>query len=232
MTLIPGGKMRILIVEDNRKLADGLKQLLTGNGYAVDCVGNGDLALSAVHALNYDLVVLDLSLPEMDGLEVLREMRADRIVVPVLILTARGGLDDRIRGLDLGADDYLAKPFEWGELEARIRALLRRSAAVKTSVVEAGALKFDLKSGEVFAGDTALEIPARESGVLRALMLSNGRVLSKTQLIESLSSFDEEISDNAIEQYVSRLRRRLADHGVSIKAARGLGYYLRTDGEL
>lgn len=224
--------MRILIVEDNRKLADGLKRLLAENGYAVDCVGNGDMALSAVHALNYDLVVLDLSLPEMDGLEVLREMRSGRIAVPVLILTARGGLDDRIRGLDLGADDYLAKPFEWGELEARIRALLRRSTAVKTSIVEAGQVKFDLKSGQVTAGGTVLEIPARETGVLRALLLANGRVLSKTQLIDSLSSFEEDISENAIEQYVSRLRRRLADHGVSIRVARGLGYYLRTDDQL
>lgn len=224
--------MRILIVEDNRKLADGLKRLLAENGYAVDCVGNGDMALSAVHALNYDLVVLDLSLPEMDGLEVLREMRSGRIAVPVLILTARGGLDDRIRGLDLGADDYLAKPFEWGELEARIRALLRRSTAVKTSIVEAGQLKFDLTSGQVTAGGTVLEIPARETGVLRALLLANGRVLSKTQLIDSLSNFEEDISENAIEQYVSRLRRRLADHGVSIRVARGLGYYLRTDDQL
>lgn len=221
--------MRILIVEDNQKLADGLKQLLTESGYAVDCVGNGELALSAVHALNYDLVVLDLSLPEMDGLDVLREMRSGRIAVPILILTARDGLDDRIRGLDLGADDYLAKPFEWGELEARIRALLRRATAVKTSVVEAGQMKFDLKSGQVSVGDTILEIPARETGVLRALLLSNGRVLSKAQLMESLSSFDEDISENAIEQYVSRLRRRLAEHGVSIRVARGLGYYLRTD---
>ena len=221
--------MRILIVEDNRKLADGLKQLLTGNGYAVDCVDNGESALSAVTALNYDLVVLDLSLPEMDGLEVLREMRASRIVVPVLILTARDALEDRIRGLDLGADDYLAKPFEWGELEARIRALLRRSTAVNTSVIEAGGLTFDLKTGEVIASGGVMDIPAREIGVLQALLLANGRVLSKSQLIESLSSFDEDISENAIEQYVSRLRRRLGDHGVSIKAARGLGYYLRLD---
>jgi len=223
--------MRILVVEDNRKLAEGLKQLLTGSGYAVDCVANGVSALSAAHALNYDLVVLDLSLPEMDGLEVLKEMRAGRIDVPVLILTARDGLEDRIRGLDLGADDYLAKPFEWGELEARIRALLRRSAAVKTSMIEAGTLTFDLTSGQIRAGDTVLDIPARETGVLRALLLASGRVLSKGQLIDSLSNFDEDISENAIEQYVSRLRRRLQDHGVSIRAARGLGYYLRTDGD-
>ncbi len=221
--------MRILIVEDNQKLADGLKQLLTDNGYAVDCVDNGESALSATKALNYDLVVLDLSLPEMDGLEVLREMRSDRIAVPVLILTARDGLEDRIRGLDLGADDYLAKPFEWGELEARIRALLRRAAAVRTSILEAGDLTFDLKSGEAMADGRVIDVPARETGVLRALLLANGRVLSKDQLIESLSSFDEHISENAIEQYVSRLRRRLSGHGVSIKVARGLGYYLRFD---
>ncbi len=222
--------MRILIVEDNRKLADGLKQLLAGNGYAVDCVGNGESALSAVRALTYDLVVLDLSLPEMDGLEVLREMRNRRIIVPVLILTARSGLDERIRGLDLGADDYLAKPFEWGELEARIRALLRRSAADKSSLLEAGPLKFDLKNNQVLIDDGVFDIPARETGVLRALMLANGRILSKSQLIESLSSFDEDISENAIEQYISRLRRRLAIHDISIKAARGLGYYLKAPG--
>ena len=222
--------MRILIVEDNRKLADGLKQLLSDTGYAVDCVDNGESALSATRALNYDLVVLDLSLPEMDGLEVLREMRSDRVAVPVLILTARDGLEDRIRGLDLGADDYLAKPFEWGELEARIRALLRRAAAVRTSVLEVGDLTFDLKTGEAMAEGRVIDIPARETGVLRALLMSNGRVMSKGQLIESLSSFDEDISENAIEQYVSRLRRRLGSHGVSIKVARGLGYYLRFDG--
>lgn len=222
--------MRILIVEDNRKLADGLKQLLTDGGYAVDCVDNGESALSAAKALNYDLVVLDLSLPEMDGLDVLREMRADRMTVPILILTARDGLEDRIRGLDLGADDYLAKPFQWGELEARIRALLRRAAAVRRSVLEAGDLTFDLKTGEAMSDGRVIEIPARETGVLRALLMSNGRVLSKAQLIESLSSFDEDISENAIEQYVSRLRRRLGSHGVTIKVARGLGYYLRFDG--
>ncbi|MEX3006841.1 response regulator transcription factor [Hoeflea sp. TYP-13] len=223
--------MRVLIVEDNRKLADGLKQLLADSGYAVDCVADGDSALSAVKALNYDLVVLDLSLPEMDGLEVLREMRSDRIAVPVLILTARDGLEDRIRGLDLGADDYLTKPFEWGELNARVRALIRRSLAVRTSLVEAGPIKFDLKSGQVFADEVAIEIPAREINVLKALMLANGRILSKAQLIDSLSSFDEDISENAVEQYISRLRRRLADHGISIKAARGLGYYLQTPGD-
>ena len=220
--------MRILIVEDNRKLAEGLKKLLSDSGYAVDWVADGDSALSAARALGYDLIVLDLSLPEIDGLQVLRELRGDRIAVPVLILTARDGLEDRIKGLDLGADDYLTKPFEWGELDARIRALIRRSAAVRTSLIEAGALTFDLKSGHVTADGAVLEIPARETGVLRALLLANGRTLSKGQLIESLSSFDEDISENAVEQYVSRLRRRLADYGVSIKAARGLGYYLQT----
>lgn len=222
--------MRILVVEDNRKLAEGLQQLLANSGYAVDWVSDGDSALSAVTALNYALVVLDLSLPGMDGLEVLREMRSDRIAVPVLILTARDGLEDRIRGLDLGADDYLTKPFEWEELSARIRALIRRSRAVQTSLVESGPITFDLKTNQVFAGDAPMDIPAREINVLRALMLANGRILSKSQLIDSLSNFNEEISENAVEQYVSRLRRRLSDHGISIKAARGLGYYLQNPG--
>ncbi|MEM6460554.1 MAG: response regulator transcription factor [Pseudomonadota bacterium] len=222
--------MRILIVEDNRKLADGLRQLLANSGYAVDWVGDGDSALSAVSALDYELVVLDLGLPEMDGLEVLRHMRAQRIAIPVLVLTARDELEDRIKGLDLGADDYLTKPFEWEELSARVRALIRRARAIRSSLVETGPIACDLKTGQVFAGDVPIDIPARETHVLRALMLANGRILSKSQLIESLSSFDDSISDNALEQSISRLRRRLSDHGVSIKAARGLGYFLQTPG--
>lgn len=219
--------MRILIVEDNKKLADGLKHLLSDSGFGVDHVEDGEAALSAAAAHNYDLVVLDLSLPEMDGLDVLREIRSRRNVVPVLILTARGSLDDRVKGLDLGADDYLSKPFEWTELEARVRALLRRSLAVKTSLLEFGSISLDLKTGQVFANDIVIEIPAREVYVLRELLTANGRILSKSRMIESLGSFDDDISENAIEQYISRLRRRLSGLGMTIKSARGLGYYLQ-----
>lgn len=218
--------MRILVVEDNKKLGEGLKHLLNDSSFAADLVDDGDTALSAAAAFNYDLIILDLSLPDMDGLDVLREIRAKRSVVPVLILTARGGLDDRIKGLDIGADDYMSKPFEWSELEARVRALLRRSQAVKTAQLEFGRISLDLKTGQVFANENSIELPSREVNVLRELLIANGRILSKSRLIESLSSFDDDISENAIEQYISRLRKRMTEYGLTIKAARGLGYYL------
>lgn len=218
--------MRILIVEDNQKLADGLRQLLGGSGFAVDLVHDGEAALSALSTLAYDLVILDLGLPILNGFDVLKEMRAGRSQIPVLILTARGDLDDRVRGLDFGADDYMTKPFEVSELEARVRALMRRSSATKTSMVKFGPLTFDLRTGQTAVGSEILDIPAREINVLRELIMANNRVLSKSQLIESLSSFDDDISENAIEQYISRLRKRLVNFGVSIKVARGLGYYL------
>lgn len=219
--------MRILVVEDNKKLGQGLKLLLNDSSFVADLVVDGDGALSAAAAFNYDLIILDLSLPDIDGLQVLKEIRAKRSLVPVLILTARGGLDDRIKGLDIGADDYMSKPFEWSELEARIRALLRRSRAVKTSQLEFGQISLDLKTNQVFANDKSIELPARETNVLRELLIANGRIISKPRMIETLSSFDEDISENAIEQYISRLRKRLVSYGLTIKAARGLGYYLQ-----
>ena len=219
--------MRILVVEDNKKLGQGLKHLLSDSSFVADLVEDGDGALSAAAAFNYDLIILDLSLPDIDGLQVLKEIRAKRSLVPVLILTARGGLDDRIKGLDIGADDYMSKPFEWSELEARIRALLRRSQAVKTSQLEFGQISLDLKTNQVFANEKSIELPARETNVLRELLIANGRIISKPRMIETLSSFDEDISENAIEQYISRLRKRLITYGLTIKAARGLGYYLQ-----
>ncbi len=219
--------MRILVVEDNKKLGQGLKHLLNDSSFVADLVEDGDGALSAAAAFNYDLIILDLSLPDIDGLQVLKEIRAKRSLVPVLILTARGGLDDRIKGLDIGADDYMSKPFEWSELEARIRALLRRSQAVKTSQLEFGQISLDLKTNQVFANEKSIELPARETNVLRELLIANGRIISKPRMIETLSSFDEDISENAIEQYISRLRKRLVAYGLTIKAARGLGYYLQ-----
>lgn len=219
--------MRILIVEDNLKLANGLKQLLTDSGYSIDIVGDGESALAATLTLNYDLIILDLSLPDISGLTVLEGIRAKKNPVPVLILTARGSLDDRIKGLDIGADDYMSKPFEWSELEARVRALLRRSLAVKTSKLEFGSISLDLKGNQVLANEEAIDIPAREINVLRELMMANGRIISKSRMIESLSSFDDDISENAIEQYISRLRKRISNYGLTIKTARGLGYFLQ-----
>jgi two-component system OmpR family response regulator len=150
-------------------------------------------------------------------------------VVPVLVLTARGGLEDRIKGLDLGADDYLSKPFEPSELEARVRALLRRGSAIKTARLEFSGVSMDIKTGEVRSGGSLIKLPNRELNVLREFMVADGKMLSKTKLMDSLGSFDDDISENALEQVISRLRRRLTKYGLTISMARGLGYYLKSE---
>ncbi|MBB3610414.1 response regulator transcription factor [Rhizobium sp. BK602] len=218
--------MRLLLVEDNEALADGLLAILRGSGYAVDVVGDGISALAAVTAESFDLVILDLNLPEMDGLDVLKAIRGRQNRAAVLILTARGTPEERVRGLDLGADDYLTKPFDVSELEARIRVLLRRQAGSRTSTVEFGSVTFDLTSRVFSASGTRIDIPSRERAVLETLFLRAGKVVSKEAIMQSLIGFDEDLSTNAIEQYVSRLRRRLTPHGLTVKTARGIGYYV------
>lgn len=218
--------LRILLVEDNDTLADGLSAILRGSGYAVDIVSDGLSAEAAATAQNFDLIILDLNLPEMDGLDVLRSIRARQNQAAVMILTARGAPEERVRGLDLGADDYLTKPFEISELEARIRVLLRRQAGLRTSRVEFGGLTFDLTSRTFTAANRPIDIPARELGLLELLFLRAGKVVSKETIIDSLTGFDDDLSANAIEQYVSRLRKRLQSHGLTIRTARGIGYYL------
>lgn len=219
--------MRILIVEDNPSLAEATSKVLRSGGYTVDTVADGRDADAALAAASFDLVVLDLSLPGMDGLEVLKALRDRGDDTPVLVLTARGALEDKIRGLDLGADDYMAKPFEVRELEARIRVLLRRHAGLRRSTIAFGPVSLDLNGSFVRAGDTPIDLPNREISILRTMMLSKGRVVSKGQIVETLSGFDGDISDNAVEQYISRLRRKLAPFGVEIRVARGIGYYLQ-----
>lgn len=218
--------MRILVVEDNPTLADGLAAVLRVAGYAVDVVHDGVSADAVLGTESFDLVVLDLSLPEMDGLEVLRRMRARKNASAVLVLTARGALDERVRGLDLGADDYMTKPFEVSELEARVRVLLRRQAGLRQSTVAFGNLTLDTVSRTVSALGQPLDIPARELSVLETLLLKAGKVVGKQSIIESLAAFDDDLSENAVEQYVSRLRRRLAPYALTVRVARGLGYYL------
>ncbi len=218
--------MRILVVEDNRTLAAGLVAVLRDDGFAVDLVHDGPSALAALTAEAFDLVVLDLSLPEMDGLEVLREIRAAGVQTGVLILTARGALDERVRGLDLGADDYMTKPFEIAELEARVRVLLRRRSGQRGTSIVFERLNLDTVSRSVSVDGQMLDFPARELGLLEALLRRQGKVVSKQTILESLASFEDDLSENAIEQYISRLRRRLAPHGIIIRTARGLGYYL------
>ncbi len=227
--------MRLLLVEDNEALAEGLMVLLRGSGYALDRVADGASALAAISTESFDLVVLDLNLPEVDGLDVLKAIRARQNRTAVLILTARGAPEERIRGLDLGADDYLTKPFDVGELEARIRVLLRRQAGHRTSSVTFGKVTLDLTSRSFTVGGQPVDIPAREVALLETLFLRAGKVVAKEAIMQSLTGFDEDLSANAIEQYVSRLRRRLAPHGLTVKTARGIGYYLdrlpEADGE-
>ncbi len=218
--------MRILVAEDNATLADGLATVLRAAGYAVDVVGDGVSADAVISTTAFDLVVLDLNLPEMDGLDVLRAMRARRSNSAVLILTARGAMDERIRGLDLGADDYMTKPFDVAELEARVRVLLRRRAGLHAAEVSFGDVTLDTVSRTVSARGVPLEVPARELKLLETLMLKAGKVVAKQAIIESLADFDDELSANAVEQYVSRLRKRLAPFELTVKTARGLGYYL------
>lgn len=218
--------MRILVVEDNRTLADGLAAVLRVAGYAVDVVHDGVSADAVLSTETFDLVVLDLSLPEMDGLDVLRRMRGRRNASSVLVLTARGALDERVRGLDLGADDYMTKPFEVSELEARIRVLLRRQAGLHNASIAFGNIELDTVSRTLSAFGQTLDIPARELSVLETLLRKAGKVVAKQSIIESLAAFDDDLSENAVEQYISRLRRRLAPYALTVRVARGLGYYL------
>jgi len=220
--------VRILLVEDNQALAEGLSTILRGSGYAVDAVADGASAEAVAAAEAYDLVILDLNLPEMDGLEVLRSMRARHNRAAVMILTARGTPEERVRGLDLGADDYMIKPFDIPEFEARIRVLLRRQAGLRTSIVQHGSVTFDLTSRTFSSNGVPLDLPAREVALLELLFMRAGKVVSKDAIVQSLTGYDQDLSANAIEQYVSRLRRRLSLYGLTVKTARGIGYYLES----
>lgn len=222
--------MRLLLIEDDHELANALLQSLAQSGHASDVAGSGKAALASSAATAYDLVILDLGLPDMDGLDLLAQLRRRGLLAPVLILTARDGVHDRIRGLDSGADDYLAKPFALGELEARMRALLRRGA-VGEDLVEFGPLQFDANAREFSVHGRRLDLTARELGVLEALMRRPGRVVGKQNLFESIYAWDADAGPSAIEVHVSRLRRKLeaCDSGVAIRALRGLGYRLEHD---
>lgn len=218
--------MRVLIAEDDSILADGLVRSLKHAGYAVDAVKTGVEADSALTASEFDLLILDLGLPRMSGLEVLKRLRGRDSHVPVLILTALDGVQDRVRGLDLGADDYLAKPFELAELEARIRALTRRGSAGTSVLLRHGQLSYDQVGRTAYINAEPIELSARELALLEVLMLRAGRIVSKEQLVDHLCQWGEEVSTNAIEVYVHRLRKKLEPGAVKIATVRGLGYCL------
>lgn len=219
--------MRILIAEDDEVLADGLSRAMQQAGYAVDRVSDGSEAEAILKGGQpFDLVVLDIQLPKLDGFTVLRNLRERNQQVPVIILTARDSVEDRVRGLDLGADDYLSKPFNLQELEARTRALLRRGQCGTNPLLTCGLLTFDSVKRMAAIEGKPLELTARELSVLEALMLRTGRVISKEQLLERLYSYSEEASSNAIEVYIHRLRKKIAPAGVTIRTIRGLGYVI------
>jgi two-component system, OmpR family, response regulator len=218
--------MRILVVEDDTVLADGLTHSLRSLGYAVDCLMSGGEADLALASEEYDLVVLDIELPVLDGLEVLRRLRKRKAKVPVLMLTARDSVHDRIHGLDIGADDYMTKPFEMGELVARIRALMRRARGVVENEIKVGRLAIDLRGRRAFVDGNPLSLSARELAVLEVLATRSGRVVSKDAVMRSLYEWDEDVGTNAIEIYVHRIRKKLQDSGVTIRTIRGLGYLM------
>jgi len=218
--------MRILLVEDDEMLGDALNSSLIKSAYAVDWAKDGKAADLALHDQVYEAVVLDLGLPKMDGFEVLRRLRSRKINTPVIILTAHDSLDDRVKGLDLGADDYLAKPFKLPELEARLRAHIRRNHTVSSSSIHYGQLTYDTKDRLVMADGKALNFSPRELSVLETLLLRVGRVVSKESMVENLCNWNEEVGNNAIEVYVHRLRKKLEPYGINIATVRGLGYLL------
>lgn len=218
--------MRLLVIEDDLPLAESLVALLTSSGYAVDCVHDGVSAEALAAVEQFDLVILDLNLPQMDGLSLLRTMRARANPAAVMILTARGAAEDRVRGLDLGADDYMAKPFDVREFEARVRSLLRRQAGLRSATVALGAITLDLTTRQFAASDQPLDLPPRERALLELLLMRAGKVVTKEAIVQSLTSLDDMLSDNAIEQYISRLRRRIAPFGLGLRAVRGIGYLL------
>ena len=217
--------MRILIAEDDPMIADGLSRSLRRGGYAVDWASNGLDAETALITGSYDLLILDLGLPKLPGLDVLRRLRARNCQLPVLILTALDGTGDRVKGLDLGADDYMVKPFELPELEARVRALTRRSAGTAPTI-QCGPLSYDQVGRVAQLQGQILDLSAREVGLLEVLLSRKGRLVSKDQLVEHLCGWGEEVSHNAIEVYVHRLRKKLESGGVRITTVRGLGYCL------
>lgn len=223
--------MNILLVEDDAVLADGLSHTLGNGGYLLSWANTANYAQQLIDAQDFDLIILDLGLPDKDGLELLRWFRQQKIALPIIILTARDGINDRIDGIEQGADDYLTKPFELRELEARINALIRRCYGGFNNDVVVGKLTLDAQQHLIKVDNEALPLSAREYGVLEILLLQAGKVVAKERMAQRLAIDGEGLTDNAIEIYVHRLRKRLEPYGIVIRTVRGLGYLLEpTDG--
>jgi two-component system OmpR family response regulator len=224
--------MNILLIEDDPVLTDGLLYTLNKSGYSVTSATNGAYAEQLLQAQDFDLILLDLGLPDMDGLSLLRRLRSRKIPIPILILTARDGINDRIDGIEQGADDYLTKPFELRELEARIKALIRRCYGGFSNTIQIGRLTLDTQNHQVSGDGTAIMLSAREYGVLEILMMLAGKVVSKDRIAQRLAvDSSEALADNAIEVYIHRVRKRIETYDVVILTIRGLGYLLEIPNE-
>lgn len=207
-------------------LADAVARALSQSAHAVDVARTGDEADRALGAIAYDLVLLDLGLPKLDGFDILRRLRDRRSTVPVIILTVRDSVDDRITGLDLGADDYLTKPFHLSELEARVRALIRRSNARASSELIHGRLRLDMAARRLYCDSQPVDLSARELAVVELLLLKQGRVVTKQQIVEHLYGWEDSSTSNAIEVFIYRLRKKLETSGIDIRTVRGMGYMI------
>ena len=223
--------MRILVIEDDPALRLGLKRILLAEGWQVDTVENGNLALTATAVNRYDFAVLDLSLPGPDGLSVLAKWRSQNVNHPVLILTARDELQDKVKGLNCGADDYLVKPYEPAELIARIRAIMRRNFGATVNVLKLGSLTFDANSRELHWGSNMIALTPRESALIELLMSSQGKPVPKNRIVSTMSSWESDFSQNAVEIYIMKLRRKLTNTGVNIETVRGVGYLMKAEGD-
>ena len=226
------GDVRLLLIEDDVRMATAIRRGLRTEGIVADVAGRGDTALGMARATDYDALVLDVMLPGIDGFETCRRLRADGVWTPIIMLTARDGVEDRIRGLDEGADDYLTKPFSLAELLARVRALVRRGPVERPVVLSAGDLRLDPATREVWRGDREIELSAREFGLLEAFMRRPGHVLSQTQLLDAAWDLGYRQNSNVVEVYVRYLREKIdRPFGVaSLETVRGIGYRLRKDG--
>ncbi|MEA2379969.1 MAG: two-component system, OmpR family, response regulator, partial [Thermoleophilaceae bacterium] len=226
------GSVRVLVVEDDLRMAAAIRRGLRFEGLVVDVASDGEQALLTVGATDYDAVVLDVMMPNLDGFETCRRLRADGNWVPVLMLTARDSVDDRVRGLDGGADDYLTKPFSLAELTARLRALVRRGPIERPTVLEVGDLRLDPATREVWRGDAEIQLSAREFALLETLMRRPSHVFTQAQLLEAAWDLGYEQRSNVVEVYVRYLRQKIdRPFGVtSIETVRGAGYRLRKDG--
>lgn len=236
MVVLPGGRsllygrgMRILLVEDTRDVGEAIRRRLENTGHVIDWETDGQAAADILDFTDYDLVILDVMLPGLDGFGILRRIRSSRKTMPVLILTARSEVEDRVGALDLGADDYLVKPFDFRELEARVRVLLRRRGGDATNVIACGDLILDRQSRSVRVGNREIQLKRREITILEILASRPGRMFSKADLMDQLYGFDETVNSNAIELYVSRLRKKIEGARVRIITHRGIGYQMVPD---